>query len=205
MKYLLTSTHYADVTLIVEGTPIPAHKNILTARSVYFRGLLGGKYNEGSQKEVELKEIPLEPFKTILGFIYTGCVSLSNLEPDQLIKIIYLADMFGFDQLNGEIVAYVKDILSLDNCFSILEAALQCSLQPLIDECFQLIDPNAAVFLQHENFKTLSEDALRAVLRRDSFYVPEINVFEAVCKWLAINETVYKEVCNFRRNTKCLN
>lgn len=46
---LCLSAEYSDVTLVVEGVRIPAHKVILAASSDYFRALLYGGMREASQ------------------------------------------------------------------------------------------------------------------------------------------------------------
>lgn len=70
---------YSDVTLVIDGRKFPVHKVILAARSQYFEALLFGDLMESSQTEIELKEVKVEPFKKLLQFIYTGCLSLAIL------------------------------------------------------------------------------------------------------------------------------
>lgn len=71
MAQLCQSSNYSDVTFIVENEKIPAHRVILAARSEYFRALLYGGLSEASQSEIVLK-IPLEAFKALLKYVYSG-------------------------------------------------------------------------------------------------------------------------------------
>lgn len=71
MAQLCMSDDYSDVTFIVEEHKIPAHRVILAARSEYFRALLYGGLSETTQHDIKL-EIPLEAFKCLLGYIYSG-------------------------------------------------------------------------------------------------------------------------------------
>lgn len=75
---------YSDVTFIVEGVKLPAHKIILAARSSYFRALLYGGLAETSQHEIVLK-VPLEAFKALLDYIYTGCMSLVKMKEENIL------------------------------------------------------------------------------------------------------------------------
>lgn len=71
MAQLCMSYDYSDVTFIVEEQKIPGHRVILAARSEYFRALLYGGLSESTQHVIKL-EIPLEAFKCLLGYIYSG-------------------------------------------------------------------------------------------------------------------------------------
>lgn len=52
---LCLSSEYSDLTLIVEGQRIPAHKVILAASSDYFRALLYGGMRESNQVFIVFK------------------------------------------------------------------------------------------------------------------------------------------------------
>lgn len=79
---LYLSDDYSDVTLIVNGQRLSAHKVILAARSQYFRALLFGGLKESTQDEIELKEPNLPAFKGLLKYVYTGLMCLSNQQED---------------------------------------------------------------------------------------------------------------------------
>lgn len=81
MAKLCINDDYSDVTFIVENQRLPAHRVVLAARSEYFRALLYGGLSETNQSEIQLK-IPLEAFKALLRYIYSGahrprCVAVS--------------------------------------------------------------------------------------------------------------------------------
>lgn len=71
MAQLCMSQDYSDVTFIVENQKLPGHRVILAARSEYFRALLYGGLSESTQKEINLN-IPLDAFKALLRYIYSG-------------------------------------------------------------------------------------------------------------------------------------
>lgn len=87
---LYLSDDYSDVTLVVNSQRFNGHKVILAARSQYFRALLFGGLKESNQNEIELKEPTLPAFKSLLKYIYTGHMSLTNQreEVKSLFKII---------------------------------------------------------------------------------------------------------------------
>lgn len=177
---------HADVTFIVENTRIPAHKVILSVRSSYFYTLFSGGFAEAKQNEIELT-VPLDAFKAILKYIYTGCLSLAALEIHPIIEIYDLAEQYGFETLNKIISEYLTVNLRLDNSVSILNAAHLYSLNDLQAACLNFMDFNSTEIINHDTFKDLLQFPLCTLLKRDTFYVPEIDIFKAICNWATTN------------------
>lgn len=176
----------ADVTLVVDGTKIPAHTWILSTRSTYFKSLFGGDFAESKQSEIELK-VPLSAIKAILKYIYTGQMSLAAFECDEIVDMYDLANQYGFDSLKTTILEYLTSNLTLGNCIEIWNAAHLYSLNDLQKACMKFMDSNATELLGHETFKELSLNSLCALLKRDSFYAPEVEIFKAICNWHTSN------------------
>ncbi|XP_037027772.1 BTB/POZ domain-containing protein 9 [Bradysia coprophila] len=188
MAQLCMSDDYSDVTFIVEEHKIPAHRVILAARSEYFRALLYGGLSESTQHDIRL-EIPLEAFKCLLGYIYSGFLSLSQMKEENILDTLGLANQYGFSELELAISEYLRQILSLENGCAILDAARLYSLDTLINVCHTFMDRNATAMLVHESFKNLSQESLCGLLKRDSFFAPEVIIFGAVSNWCKVNQT----------------
>jgi hypothetical protein len=72
---LVEAPELADVVLVVEGERFPAHRNVLAARSEYFRALLLSGMQEGSgQHEILLEEVSAGAFRVVLRYLYTAAV-----------------------------------------------------------------------------------------------------------------------------------
>ncbi|XP_055299673.1 BTB/POZ domain-containing protein 9 [Sitodiplosis mosellana] len=186
MSQLCMNAEYSDVTFIVEGIKLPAHKIILAARSSYFRALLYGGLAETTQQEIVLK-VPLEAFKALLDYIYTGCMSLAKMKEENILDSLGLANQYGFESLESAISTYLTNSLSLKNCCAILDAARLYNLETLSDVCMTFMDRNSTELLNTSAFKTLSQDSLCTLLERDSFFAPEVHIFNAVYDWCKNN------------------
>ncbi|KAL5515155.1 hypothetical protein EMCRGX_G000282 [Ephydatia muelleri] len=78
-KDLLDNKKYVDVTFVVEGQPVPAHRLILASQSDYFDLLFYGKMREAnSSDEMPLPNAPLEALRLLLEFMYSGCLDYDN-------------------------------------------------------------------------------------------------------------------------------
>ncbi|KAH8396295.1 hypothetical protein KR222_007660, partial [Zaprionus bogoriensis] len=196
---LCMNDRYADVEFLVEEQRLPAHRAILAARSEYFRALLYGGMSETTQRQIAL-EVPLDSFKVLLRYIYSGTLSLATLDEDAVIGILGMANQYGFQDLEMAISKYLRQYLALNNVCMILDAARLYNLEELTQVCLMFMDRNAADLLQHESFKMLSKESLEEVLRRDCFFAPEVQIFLAVWKWSRYNPDIdIKNVVSFVR------
>ena len=200
---------HSDVSFIVENTKISAHKMILSARSSYFQSMLFAGFSESKKAEIPLN-VSLDPFKAILKYIYTGCLSLAALDCNEIVDIYDLANQYGFDSLKNSILKYFTVNLKLENCVSILNAAFLYSLDDLQATCMKLMDCNSIQLLEHDSFKALPLTSLCALLKRNTFYAPEIEIFKAICNWsknnpdddIKVSSVSLDEIHSFRLQTK---
>ncbi|XP_002041898.2 BTB/POZ domain-containing protein 9 [Drosophila sechellia] len=189
MARLCMNEQYADMEFIVEEERLPAHRVILAARSEYFRALLYGGMAESTQHQIPL-EVPLDAFKVLLRYIYSGTLLLSTLDEDSIIDVLGMANQYGFQDLKMAISNYLRQYLALDNVCMILDAARLYNLDKLTEVCLMFMDRNAEEVLLHDTFDTLSKESLEEVLRRDCFFAPEVQIFSAVWKWIRFNSNV---------------
>lgn len=163
MAQLCMCSDYSDVTFCVEKQRLPGHRVILAARSEYFRALLYGGLAESTQSEIGLN-IPIEAFKALLRYIYSGYMSLTQMREEHILDTLGLANQYGFIELEQSISDYLRQLLSLDNACAILDAARLYSLTALTDVCHAFFDRHADQLLTHESFKTLSQVSLFKIL-----------------------------------------
>ncbi|XP_026843520.1 BTB/POZ domain-containing protein 9 isoform X3 [Drosophila persimilis] len=182
MASLCMNEPYSDVEFLVENQRLPGHRNILAMRCEYFRALLYGGLAESNQREVPL-EVPLEAFKLILGYLYSGKMTLSTLDVDTIIDVLDLAHLYGLQAVESGIGNYLQQNLSVSNVCTILDVARRNNLNQRAEECLDFIDYNCSDILKHDSFAQLSKESLEELLRRDKLAALEIDIFRAVCKW----------------------
>lgn len=104
-----------------------------------------------------------------------------------MIELLDLAEVRGSETLKSLVVQHLESILSLNNSCVILDTARRHSLDGLADQSLIIVDENAEELLNHKTFTTLSKSSLCELLKRDSFYAPEIEIYRGVEKWLVEN------------------
>lgn len=88
---------YSDVTFIIEGTLVFAHKAVLVARSPVFAALLSDKFADGRSPQVALPGVDYRTFLAVLEYLYTdNCTSLGNIPVED---VLVLADCLCLTRL----------------------------------------------------------------------------------------------------------
>lgn len=69
---------YTDVSFVLGKQKVHAHRIVLASQSEYFECLLYGPMKEGRSSEITLEETPVEAFRELLKFAYSGRISTMN-------------------------------------------------------------------------------------------------------------------------------
>ena len=80
LRALLEKDLHTDVTFIVEGSPVPAHRVIVASQSEYFDHLLYGRMKESKASTITLEDTHLEAFRLLLMYMYTGSVRTLDMQ-----------------------------------------------------------------------------------------------------------------------------
>jgi BTB/POZ domain-containing protein 9 len=155
--------------------------------------MLFGGMKESQLNEIELKDTPLTAFKGLLRYVYMGHMTLGNQKDELILEILGLAHKYGFQDLEVSISDYLKANLSIKNVALVYDMASLYGLEPLLFSCCHFMDRHAVDVIQHESFSNLSGDCVRAIISRDSFCAPEVDIFKAVHNWVQINEATTEE------------
>lgn len=116
-----------------------------------------------------------------------------NPQMNLILDTLGLSNLFGYTELKHEISSFLKSALCLNNVCHILDASRLYELHSLTDICYTYIDKNAEELLTHESFKVLYKESLICLLTRDSFFVPEIKIFQAIKGWIENNHDLKPE------------
>lgn len=130
-------------------------------------------------------------------YIYTGRINLRTMlgigKMDLIIDTLGLSNLFGFVEIKDAISNFLKSSLTISNVCNILDASRLYELDSLSQICFTFIDKFASELLQEDSFKLLYHSTLQLLLTRDSFFCPEIDIFQAIKRWIEANPEVKAE------------
>jgi hypothetical protein len=120
---LVNSPQFHDLTLLVNGERIYAHKAILFGRSTYFRALFDRWLTVPSHS---ISELPIntdatsDVFIELLRFIYSG---RCNFNENNVVPLLELADLYNLVKLTNLCEAALWDCVSEENVFDLLSIA----------------------------------------------------------------------------------
>lgn len=97
LKGFVKSDLHSDITFVVEGRRIHAHK-ILCMRCAFFHNMLTGEYMESREAEIEIAEVGYDAFSSLLEFLYSDHCDVTLLNA---MEIFQTADRFGMERLKN--------------------------------------------------------------------------------------------------------
>jgi RCC1 and BTB domain-containing protein len=90
---------FPDVTFLLDGEPVHAHRSILTARSEHFRAMFSSGMKESREGVIPFPDWTKTAFVSMLEFLYTG--SVRELTTPVALELLGLADHIGLDGLRA--------------------------------------------------------------------------------------------------------
>ena len=157
LTQLLESQEDADVTLVVKGEDIGAHRVILKARSTYFRAMFNSQMKESLSQTVEIHDVKPQVFRGLLRFLYTG--QLPENFGDIALDLLTVADKYGVDSLKKLCASRLCDNLDDNNVIDAILVAERHNCDFLVDQARVYIKENHRALRRNEdNWKKLISD-----------------------------------------------
>lgn len=141
----------SDVTFIVEGKPVYAHK-LLCMRCSYFRAMFDGQMRESQQKTITINNVSYTVFLGLLEYLYTDEIEI-NL--DMAMDLFVAADQFGVDRLKKLCEKKILVSINIDNAATILQAANMHHASGLQESCFDFILRNFDAISKTQAFEEM--------------------------------------------------
>jgi len=180
MKWLYEhgAESFSDVTVRCDGGSLFLHRNILMARSEYFRAMFHGgeggfiEGREGSA-DVHLFESPIDVARVLFGFLYSGEIDEAPLEGPEgtcrALELLCLSDELGVPQLFEFAQLWVANQQDLDDCADTLALAARHRAELLEQATLQLMAANIDTVEVEQQVPRLIEqhrEALRMLTQR---------------------------------------
>ncbi|XP_041348005.1 leucine-zipper-like transcriptional regulator 1 [Gigantopelta aegis] len=160
-----TGVEFCDITLMLDGVSITAHKAILAARSSYFEAMFRSFMPENNIVNITIGEmVPSRAaFDSLMRYIYYGDVSMP---PEDSLYLFPAPYFYGFT--NNRLQAFCKHNLEMNvsftNVIQILEAADKIQAMDMKKHALDIIVHHFPKVARLPQMRRLSRDLLLDVV-----------------------------------------
>ncbi|XP_043239631.1 leucine-zipper-like transcriptional regulator 1 [Amphibalanus amphitrite] len=176
--FLRTSgAEFCDITLVLDGQHISAHKPILAARCSYFEAMFRSFMPEDGVVQISIGDcVPSrQAFDSLLRYIYYG---ETGMPPEDSLYLFSAPSFYGFT--NNRLQAFCKQNLEMnvtsDNVIQILEAAERIQAHDMKKYALSLIVHSFNKVARLPRMRSLSRELLLEILDALAEEMPEVRL-----------------------------
>lgn len=185
LERLRTQHKLCDVIVRLEGREFHAHKVILIACCPYFEAMFLSGMSESRQKVVNLQGVHPDAFHAILGFFYTGKITISK---ENVQIILSAASIFQLEDLKTACANFLTKQLAPCNCLGIRAFAQAYGCSRLAEQAWKHILLKFPEVSSSEEYFQLDLAQVCQLLGCDHVRVAsEEQVFDAAVRWIEHN------------------
>lgn len=167
----------------VDGIQIPAHKFVLQLNWENFNQVIASTNEDGC---VEINDTTESALKEFFKHFYGVEYAFSELDIDDVLDVLLLAQRFLISPLTDEITKYLKGCIAIDNVWRIYKfARISTTTSNLAETCLNFIDKNSG-YLMAALIKE-PVNVLAPIMSRKSFKAKEIDKFRFIEEWIQHN------------------
>lgn len=159
LRNMLNDPFLSDVTFMVEGKQVHAHK-LICSRCNFFRAMFEGQMRESQQKTIMINDVSHNIFLSLLEYLYTDDADI-NL--DFAMELFVAADRFGVDRLKKLCEKKMLASICIENAATLLQIAYQHNATGLRQSCFDFILWNFDVVSKTAAFEEMGRSNVELV------------------------------------------
>ncbi|XP_012940916.1 leucine-zipper-like transcriptional regulator 1 [Aplysia californica] len=164
-QFLVQGQEFCDITLVLDGTSIPAHKAVLGARSSYFEAMFRSFMPQDNVVNIAIGEMvpSRQAFDSLRRYIYHGDIVMP---PEDSLYLFAAPYFYGFT--NNRLQAFCKHNLEMNvsyqNVIQILEAADKIQATDMKKHALNIIVRHFTKAARQASLRRLSRELLLDVL-----------------------------------------
>lgn len=164
----------------LDGTRIPAHRDVLSRSSLFFKAMFSSRMREATANEINMAEITGSTLNEVIKYCYTKNVTTDNME-----ILINTSEFFQFnDDVVSECVTLMSKNLCIQNCMNFVIITEKYGLKEFLHSSMSFIDLFFESMCYSDTFRNITVETLQYILKRDTLKVSnESIIFDTILKW----------------------
>uniref|UniRef100_A0A6V7J3J1 BTB domain-containing protein n=1 Tax=Bracon brevicornis TaxID=1563983 RepID=A0A6V7J3J1_9HYME len=162
-KLIKQPNRFSDVIIVVNGKELAAHKNLLSARSSVFDGMLmHKKLGDSSIEKLKIEGMSIKTVEAMLEFIYTD--EVKNLK-EMASDLIGAADKYKLIRLKGMCEESLSESLSTKNAAKVLMLADHHNAIKLFNVVMEFMARHICQGIELEDYNSITDaNLLRKII-----------------------------------------
>lgn len=162
LKEMVNEDEYSDVTFIVGGQPVHAHRAVLAKRCEHFAAMFRSGMRESEQgAEIPIPNISRPVFLLILEYLYTDSV---KIDLEHAVDLYIASDLYQIATLRDMCSVVVKRGITTENAAYLLQQSHDAHCQVIKDVAMEHIVANFDTISKGEGIKAVSHGLLLEIL-----------------------------------------
>lgn len=191
MQELRNEDKLCDITLLVQGVEIQAHKVVLAATSRYFRSMFAGDMIESRSSSVELKDVEPDAIELLVEYSYSSQLEITSLNVQ---SVMAAASIFDFPSILDATAKFLATHLHPSNCLGMRSFGQTYGSESLINAASQHFRNHFTDAIKSDEFLLLLPEVFCDLLDSDEVNVrSEEDIYRALELWLKHDTDVRKD------------
>ena len=162
LKEMVNDDEYSDVTFIVEGQHVHAHRAVLAKRCEHFAAMFRSGMRESEEgAKIPIPTISRSVFLLILEYLYTDSV---KIDLEHAVDLYIASDLYQISTLRDMCSVVVKRGIGPENAAYVLQQAHDAHCQVIKDVAMEHIVANFDTISKGEGIKAVSHGLLLEIL-----------------------------------------
>ncbi|KAK3739300.1 hypothetical protein QZH41_006141, partial [Actinostola sp. cb2023] len=179
-KSLFCDVKFSVVDVNGDKVTIPANKYILAISSPVFEAMFYGQLAE-TKPTIDLPDCTKEGLHELMRYMYSDEVNLSG---SNVLELLYLAEKYMMPFLVEKCKQHLQNEVGPDDVLSVLPQVQKIGDENLLKHFWDIVDKETPRAVSSEPFLNVSREMLCQILVRDTLKVKELEIFQAVDKWV---------------------
>ena len=172
---------FNDVIIEAGDQTIAANRMILSCCSRFFEAMFDLEMKEKYQNPVQIHGVDGAAVKSVIDFMYSGEVKITS---ENVMELIAASDYLQVAEVKRFCFEFLESILSLENWFAVLSAALLYENEDLQDRVHACVSNNFDDVVQTDEFKSLPKNKLVSLISKlNKKHIKEKSIFNGVVTW----------------------